>query len=411
MPKSPDAFRTISEVADWLGVQAHVLRFWESKFSQVKPIKRAGGRRYYRPADMLLLGGIKQLLHEDGLTIKGAQKLLRENGVPYVADMSQPLDDLTIAVIEGSTAGSDDEVSDLQEAVVPDAMPEESPAAPAAQVLDEPPAPVTPEAPAMPEPEVLASTPTEPEVIASTPEPDLSTQTPETAPLVASEPDPEPVPQAVVPADASDVLAPSETALTAPPAEQDDVSAPQEVEPAPQEPEPAPQEIEPAPQEVEPSPMTLLADEPVAAETVPSDPASAEPEQPQTSQDAAQAMPSFRARPRSADAEAIVPTEPTPAPAAPQETPTPPQAEPTIQDSAAPVSPPETSNEAPKPRVVDLPPVPAISQIAVDPSALSALAQVKSLTPEQAQEIKPLLARLTRLRASMATPRKEIHKD
>ncbi|WP_282062028.1 MerR family transcriptional regulator [Roseobacter litoralis] len=404
MPKSPDAFRTISEVADWLGVQAHVLRFWESKFSQVKPIKRAGGRRYYRPADMLLLGGIKQLLHEDGLTIKGAQKLLRENGVPYVADMSQPLDDLTIAVIEGSTAGSDDEVSDLQEAVVPDAMPEESPAAPAAQVLDEPPAPVTPEAPAMPEPEVLASTPTEPEVIASTPEPDLSTQTPETAPLVASEPDPEPVPQAVEPADAPDVLAPSETALTASPAEQDDVSAPQEVEPAPQEPEPAPQEPEP-------SAITPMADEPVAAETVPSDPASAEPEQPQTSQDAAQAMPSFRARPRSADAEAIIPTEPTPAPAAPQETPTPPQAEPTIQDSAAPVSPPETSNEAPKPRVVDLPPVPAISQIAVDPSALSALAQVKSLTPAQAQEIKPLLARLTRLRASMATPRKEIHKD
>ncbi len=404
MAKSPDAFRTISEVADWLGIQAHVLRFWESKFSQVKPIKRAGGRRYYRPADMLLLGGIKQLLHEDGLTIKGAQKLLRENGVPYVADMSQPLDDLTIAVIEGSTAGSDDEVSDLQEAVVPDAMPEESPAAPAAQVLDEPPAPVTPEAPAMPEPEVLASTPTEPEVIASTPEPDLSTQTPETAPLVASEPDPEPVPQAVEPADAPDVLAPSETAQTAPPAEQDDVSAPQE-------PEPAPQEIEPAPQEPEPSARTPMADEPVAAETVPSDPASAEPEQPQTSQDAAQAMPSFRARPRSADAEAIIPTEPTPAPAAPQETPTPPQAEPTIQDSAAPVSPPETSNEAPKPRVVDLPPVPAISQIAVDPSALSALAQVKSLTPAQAQEIKPLLARLTRLRASMATPRKEIHKD
>ncbi|WP_282128209.1 MerR family transcriptional regulator [Roseobacter litoralis] len=419
MPKSPDAFRTISEVADWLGVQAHVLRFWESKFSQVKPIKRAGGRRYYRPADMLLLGGIKQLLHEDGLTIKGAQKLLRENGVPYVADMSQPLDDLTIAVIEGSTAGSDDEVSDLQEAVVPDAMPEESPAAPAAQVLDEPPAPVTPEAPAMPEPEVLASTPTEPEVIASTPEPDLSTQTPDTAPLVAGEPDPEPVPQAAVePEDAPDVLAPSETAQTAPPAEQDDVPAPrepepapQEIEPAPQEPEPAPQEPEPAPQEPEPSAITPMADEPVAAETVPSDPASAEPEQPQTSQDAAQAMPSFRARPRSADAEAIVPTDPTPAPAAPQETPTPPQAEPTVQDSAAPVSPPETSNEAPKPRVVDLPPVPAISQIAVDPSALSALTQVKSLTPAQAQEIKPLLARLTRLRASMATPRKEIHKD
>lgn len=93
MSKSPDAFRTISEVADWLGIQAHVLRFWESKFTQVKPIKRAGGRRYYRPADMLLLGGIKKLLHDDGLTIKGVQKLLREEGMSHVVAMSPPLED------------------------------------------------------------------------------------------------------------------------------------------------------------------------------------------------------------------------------------------------------------------------------------------------------------------------------
>lgn len=92
MTKSADAFRTISEVADWLEVQTHVLRFWESKFTQVKPIKRAGGRRYYRPADMLLLGGIRKLLHEDGLTIKGVQKILREEGMAYVSDLSQPLD-------------------------------------------------------------------------------------------------------------------------------------------------------------------------------------------------------------------------------------------------------------------------------------------------------------------------------
>ncbi|MGR3526900.1 MAG: MerR family transcriptional regulator [Paracoccaceae bacterium] len=91
--KSPDAFRTISEVADWLDRPAHVLRFWESKFNQVKPVKRAGGRRYYRPEDMLLLGGIKKLLHDDGMTIKGAQKVLREQGVRYVTAMSQPLDD------------------------------------------------------------------------------------------------------------------------------------------------------------------------------------------------------------------------------------------------------------------------------------------------------------------------------
>ncbi|WP_170410163.1 MerR family transcriptional regulator [Ruegeria arenilitoris] len=94
MSKSPDAFRTISEVADWLGVQAHVLRFWESRFNQVKPVKRAGGRRYYRPNDMRLLGGIKKLLHEDGITIKGVQRILREQGVAHVSALSQGLDEV-----------------------------------------------------------------------------------------------------------------------------------------------------------------------------------------------------------------------------------------------------------------------------------------------------------------------------
>lgn len=92
MDKSPEAFRTISEVADWLDVPTHVLRFWESRFSQVKPVKRAGGRRYYRPADMRLIGGIKRLLHDDGMTIRSVQKLLREEGVKHVAQFSQPLD-------------------------------------------------------------------------------------------------------------------------------------------------------------------------------------------------------------------------------------------------------------------------------------------------------------------------------
>ena len=92
MAKSADAFRTISEVADWLGVQTHVLRFWESKFTQVKPVKRAGGRRYYRPADMQLLGGIQKLLHEDGLTIKGVQKILREKGMAHVSALSPAVD-------------------------------------------------------------------------------------------------------------------------------------------------------------------------------------------------------------------------------------------------------------------------------------------------------------------------------
>lgn len=85
MTKSREAFRTISEVSAHLDTPAHVLRFWESKFTQVKPVKRAGGRRYYRPEDIALLGGIKALLHEQGMTIKGVQRLLREKGTRHVA--------------------------------------------------------------------------------------------------------------------------------------------------------------------------------------------------------------------------------------------------------------------------------------------------------------------------------------
>ena len=76
--KSGDAFRTISEVSASLDIPQHVLRFWETKFSQVKPMKRAGGRRYYRPGDIVLLGAIRSLLYDDGYTIKGVQKLLRD---------------------------------------------------------------------------------------------------------------------------------------------------------------------------------------------------------------------------------------------------------------------------------------------------------------------------------------------
>ncbi len=91
MKKSPQAFRTISEVANWLDTQTHVLRFWESKFKQIKPIKRAG-RRYYRPQDMQVLGGIKALLHGQGLTIKHVQGLLAEQGISAVVSLSPDLD-------------------------------------------------------------------------------------------------------------------------------------------------------------------------------------------------------------------------------------------------------------------------------------------------------------------------------
>ena len=85
--KSDRAFKTISEVAEVLDTPAHVLRFWESKFSQIKPMKRGGGRRYYRPEDVSLLRGIKELLYVDGLTIKGVQKVLRERGQKHVAGL------------------------------------------------------------------------------------------------------------------------------------------------------------------------------------------------------------------------------------------------------------------------------------------------------------------------------------
>lgn len=87
--KSSGAFRTISEVAECLDTPAHVLRFWESKFSQIKPMKRGGGRRYYRPEDVALLKGIRELLYEEGLTIKGVQKVLRERGQRHVASLAK----------------------------------------------------------------------------------------------------------------------------------------------------------------------------------------------------------------------------------------------------------------------------------------------------------------------------------
>jgi DNA-binding transcriptional MerR regulator len=87
--KSAEAFRTISEVATELDVPQHVLRFWESRFAQIKPVKRAGGRRYYRPEDIDLLKGIRALLYSDGLTIRGVQKVLKERGPRHVTDLGR----------------------------------------------------------------------------------------------------------------------------------------------------------------------------------------------------------------------------------------------------------------------------------------------------------------------------------
>ncbi|GLH75773.1 MerR family transcriptional regulator [Bradyrhizobium sp. SSBR45G] len=98
MDKAPDAFRTISEVAQELDIPQHVLRFWETRFAQIKPMKRSGGRRYYRPDDVDLLKGIRRLLYSEGYTIKGVQRILKEHGIKSV----QGLADSSAAVSFGA---------------------------------------------------------------------------------------------------------------------------------------------------------------------------------------------------------------------------------------------------------------------------------------------------------------------
>ena len=339
MPKSPDAFRTISEVAEWLGIQAHVLRFWESKFTQVKPIKRAGGRRYYRPTDMALLGGIKKLLHDDGLTIKGVQKILREEGMSHVSALSPPLDDeaeveitatpvadpvveTTLAVVEPEEekgvvlpfdAPSDDDQT--QKNIFEDDATEDVPEVATSETGSKPKLVVdveeTDEVASEPTPQPPANAPTEPLQVQDTP----SETEPE--PFVETKPEPEP----------------------------EIAAAPEPV----QEPEPL-EDLEPATEpriELEPfvDPAVLAGEtpatpEPVAAQTEPQPETKAEPEaQEDTTEDdaaapaAAGALPAFLRRPM----------------AEPDDTET--NAEPETQD-AAPVSEP-AAPAAPKPRVVD----------------------------------------------------------
>jgi DNA-binding transcriptional MerR regulator len=96
LAKGPNAFRTISEAADELGVPQHVLRFWETKFSFIRPMKRAGGRRFYRPQDIAVLRGVHVLLHSEGYTIKGVQKLHKEQGVKRLAAAGSGLEEPTM---------------------------------------------------------------------------------------------------------------------------------------------------------------------------------------------------------------------------------------------------------------------------------------------------------------------------
>ena len=159
MKKAPEAFRTISEVADILDTPAHVLRFWESKFYQIRPVKRAGGRRYYRPDDVALINGIKALLQSQGMTIRGVQRVLQEQGVKHVAGLGGPLREL-----EPVTAGEDEDF-DLSEGF-------EDPAIDEAEIVSDPPLSDRIPAPAT-RPVAAALTPVEDEPVALTPKPVL----------------------------------------------------------------------------------------------------------------------------------------------------------------------------------------------------------------------------------------------
>ncbi|MCS6758692.1 MAG: MerR family transcriptional regulator [Candidatus Devosia euplotis] len=114
MDKSPDAFRTISEVAEGLDLSQHVLRFWETRFSAIKPLKRGGGRRYYRPDDVLLLRGIRHLLYDQGFTIKGVQRILKDQGSRYVIAVGEgkSIDDILPMIEEAEAAGDEAEIEE-----------------------------------------------------------------------------------------------------------------------------------------------------------------------------------------------------------------------------------------------------------------------------------------------------------
>jgi len=144
MTKSSQAFRTIREVAEWLDVAAHVLRFWESKFPQIKPVKRAGGRRYYRPSDMELVGGIKVLLHDRGLTIRGVQRLIRDEGLASVMALSPPLGVADISEVEPLAHASDAPVQEGGDAAAQDLPQDAVPTAAVAVPVAPPPVPLAP---------------------------------------------------------------------------------------------------------------------------------------------------------------------------------------------------------------------------------------------------------------------------
>ena len=466
MAKSPDAFRTISEVADWLGIQAHVLRFWESKFTQVKPIKRAGGRRYYRPSDMLLLGGIKKLLHEDGMTIKGVQKILREEGMSFVADKSEPLDEQTLTQIEAEpetpaalppepaekgvvlafappaaaadaheeaqakedapqegTAGRSDSTEDtaapdltedapnpveqvMQDhaAIQKDALAEDSDLPeqqPDRAAMEDAPLPAAPfdddgEMPI----EATASTPVPqaPEAEPQEPTPvDAVMDTPAEAPdrlpdAVDDDTQPVPAPESEAePVEATDLLSltnAEEDTADLPGAESEGetpeaVAAPTEADDSPREHTADPLDS-PPPEDDTPSlpgfiQTPLAADDSLPAVDAPMARGNPPP-------DAAPARQTPAAVEEAAEQPAFFDTVDSPSP-------TKPEAE--LESGAA-------EHDGPRPRIIDVPPLPTESELHVMPSALTFATRFPNITPSKAAAIRPLLDQLTALRDSMA---------
>ncbi|KIN64838.1 Transcriptional regulator, MerR family [Sulfitobacter noctilucicola] len=403
MSKSPDAFRTISEVADWLGIQAHVLRFWESKFTQVRPIKRAGGRRYYRPSDMQLLGGIKQLLHEDGLTIKGVQKILREEGMSHVAALSPQLDELTQSEIDDTP-----EAPMLEEAVP---EPEEK-----GVVLNF-------DAPKAAEPDVSVTKAAEPEAVSEPgPTPEPLTEAAPDAPAEKEEPEPEP--QSATEAKTDDLFSQPAEEVS-----QDDAST--EVEAVAETPEPPvkPETGEAAEEDALDGSEDVMAQN---AEEV-SEPIAHSEEAIQNEDDTVSArkadddetddndttatLPAFLRRPMNdqaeptdnAPAESAEPTaESEPEPAEPEhaaaepatDTPVPEPQEATADEPV------EAEPAALKPRIIDLPPFTPENEFDAKPALLSQAIRTRHLSKDQARQIAPLLSKLTILRDSMAARRR-----
>ncbi len=352
MTKSADAFRTISEVAEWLGVQTHVLRFWESKFSQVKPVKRAGGRRYYRPNDMLLLGGIRKLLHEDGMTIKGVQKILREEGMAHVADLSRPLDEVTAGQVDGDLVSGDGNV--------------EADIAPSIEAVQEA-AEVTPiHAPT--QPSQAAEPSPAPSFLSDLPAPGATPQEDTPQAVAADEPEQAPEVPPLAPAPEPESESDPMTTLNAEP----------EASPAPVpsfmrrdvEENASPESAKPAPEE------PAAADEPIATDAAPADdPAPKDDIANETP--AAAPLPSFmteRSEPQEAEMAA---------------------AEPLQEDTA------------PRPANVDVPADPDYASFDAAPSALTHAARLSHINDGQREMLRPLLAQLTALRDQMASARRD----